>query len=418
MYYRREMTTRRLATPPKPRRRSLALAASDEPVPAKARKGDRNESQTVLRACEVLKTFRNLGEELNLSQVIERTGLPKTTVFRLLRTLIHGGLLERAGSGVYRNRFGPVTARPFRIGFAAQGDSEFCREVMKSMEVAAAREHVHLITVNNRYSAREAIRNADILIKEQVDLVLEFQTYERVAPVLSSKFLEANVPVIAIEIPHPGATYFGANNYKAGIIGGKALGRWARDHWDGKVDQLLLLELPIAGSLLELRITGLVDGLRAELPQITSVPVAHLNGRGDFEQVLEVLRQFLRRAPGKRTLVGAVNDICALAALRAFDEIGGRHLCAVMGQNAIPEARAELRRPGTSLIGTVAYFPERYGDEIMALALQILQKKTPPSTVFVKHQLITARNVDLLYPLDAHHDIKVGFPNPHGRATN
>jgi ribose transport system substrate-binding protein len=418
MYYRREMTTRRLATPPKPRRRSLALAASDEPVPAKARKGDRNESQTVLRACEVLKTFRNLGEELNLSQVIERTGLPKTTVFRLLRTLIHGGLLERAGSGVYRNRFGPVTARPFRIGFAAQGDSEFCREVMKSMEVAAAREHVHLITVNNRYSAREAIRNADILIKEQVDLVLEFQTYERVAPVLSSKFLEANVPVIAIEIPHPGATYFGANNYKAGIIGGKALGRWARDHWEGKVDQLLLLELPIAGSLLELRITGLVDGLRAELPQITSVPVAHLNGRGDFEQVLEVLRQFLRRAPGKRTLVGAVNDICALAALRAFDEIGGRHLCAVMGQNAIPEARAELRRPGTSLIGTVAYFPERYGDEIMALALQILQKKTPPSTVFVKHQLITARNVDLLYPLDAHHDIKVGFPNPHGRATN
>jgi len=415
MYHRREMITkRRKPSPPKPRRK--AIAAPEEAVLVKERKGDRNESQTVLRACEVLKTFRNLGEELNLSQVIERTGLPKTTVFRLLRTLIHGGLLERAGSGVYRNRFGPVTARPFRIGFAAQGDSEFCREVMKSMEVAASREHIHLITVNNRYSAREAIRNADLLIKEQVDLVLEFQTYERVAPVLSSKFLEANTPVIAIEIPHPGATYFGANNYKAGLIGGKALGRWARDHWDGKVDQLLLLELPIAGSLLELRITGLVDGLRNELPQIASVPVAHLNGRGDFEQVLEVLRQFLRRAPGKRTLVGAVNDVCALAALRAFDEIGGRHLCAVMGQNAIPEARAELRRPGTSLIGTVAYFPERYGDEIMALALQILQKKTPPSTVFVKHQLITTRNVDLVYPLDAHMDIKLGFP--HSRAIS
>jgi ribose transport system substrate-binding protein len=407
-----------IAPPPKPRRKALTLTPAEGLPAIKERKGDRNESQTVLRACEVLKTFRNLGEELNLAQVIERTGLPKTTVFRLLRTLIHGGLLERAGSGVYRNRFGPVTARPFRIGFAAQGDSDFCREVMKSMEVAAAREHVQLITVNNRYSAREAIRNADLLIKERVDLVLEFQTYERVAPVLSSKFLEANVPVIAIEIPHPGATYFGANNYKAGIIGGKALGRWARDNWGGKVDQLLLLELPIAGSLLELRITGLVDGLRAELPQIASVPVAHLNGRGDFEQVLEVLRQFLRRAPARRTLVGAVNDVCALAALRAFDEIGGRHLCAVMGQNAIPDARAELRHPGTSLIGTVAYFPERYGDEIMALALQILQKKTPPSTVFVKHQLITARNVDLIYPLDDRLDVKVGFQNTRSHAAH
>ncbi len=112
-------------------------------------------------------------------------------------------------------------------------------------------------------------------IRERVDLVLEFQTYERVAPIIASKFLEANTPVIAIEVPHPGAAYFGANNYKAGIIGGKALGRWAREHWESKVDQLLLLELPIAGSLLELRITGFVDGLRAELPQIACVPVAH-----------------------------------------------------------------------------------------------------------------------------------------------
>jgi ribose transport system substrate-binding protein len=381
---------------------------------ASNRRGDRNESQTVLRACDVLKAFHSLGEELGLADVIERTQLPKTTVFRLLRTLIHGGLLERASSGVYRNRFGPVTARPFRIGFAAQGDSEFSRSVMQNVETAAAREHIHLITVNNRYSAREALRNADLLIKERVDLVLEFQTYERVAPVIASKFLEANTPVIAIEIPHPGATYFGANNYKAGLIGGKALGRWAREHWDSKVDQLLLLELPIAGSLLELRITGFADGLRAELPSIANVPVVHLNGRGDFEQVLEVVRQYLRRSPPRRTLIGTVNDICALAALRAFDEIGASEKCAVVGQNAVRESRNELRRPGTRLVGTVAYFPERYGDEIIPLALGILQKKSIPSTVFVKHQLITPRNVDLIYPLDEYplderHDIKMGF---------
>src|SRR3984885_13160960 len=193
---------------------------------ASNRRGDRNESQTVLRACDVLKAFHSLGEELGLADVIERTHLPKTPLCRLLPTAAHGGLLERASSGLYPNRFGPVTARPFRIGFAAQGDSEFSRSVMQNVETAAAREHIHLITVNNRYSAREALRNADLLIKERVDLVLEFQPYERVAPVLASKFLESNTPVIAIEVPHPGASYFGANNYKAGLIGGKALGRW------------------------------------------------------------------------------------------------------------------------------------------------------------------------------------------------
>ena len=153
------------ATPDGPSSKtSSAAAAPAVPARCPTRRGDRNESQTVLRACEVLKSFRSLGEELSLTEVIERTRLPKTTVFRLLRTLIHGELLERASSGVYRNCFGPVTARPLRIGFAAQGDSEFCRTVMQSVKTAAAREHVHLITVNNRYSAREAsaqCRSAD-----------------------------------------------------------------------------------------------------------------------------------------------------------------------------------------------------------------------------------------------------------------
>ncbi len=365
------------------------------------RKGDRNESQTVLRACDVLKAFQYAGEELSLGAVMARTELPKTTVFRLLRTLVHGGLVERSQGSVYRSRVGPLDRRPFRIGYAAQGDSEFAHEVLKGLEQAAAREHVQLITVDNRYSAREAVRNAEILIRENVDLVLEFQTYERIAPMVASKFVESNTPVIAIEIPHPGASYFGANNYKAGLIGGKALGRWARDNWNGNVERIVLLELPIAGSLVELRSTGMVDGLRAELPQAADLPMIRLNGRGDYEEVLDVLRQYLRRAPARRTAVCAVNDVCALAAVRAFEEAGRSGQVAVMGQNAISEARAELRRPGTRLIGSVAYFPERYGDELITLALSTLRKKPVPSTVFVKHQLITPRNVDLIYPLDA-----------------
>ena len=218
--------------------------------------------------------------------------------------------------------------------------------------------------------------------------------------VVAAKFLEANTPVIAIEVPHPGATYFGANNYKAGLIAGRALGRWTREHWKYKLDQVLLLELPIAGSLVELRITGFADGLRSELPEVGNLPAVHLNGRGDFEQVLETMRQFLRRARAKRTLIGTVNDVCALAALRAFEEVGATDKIAIASQNCLPEVRAELRRPNTPLIGTVAYFPELYGEEIIPLALGILAKKTLAPAVFVKHQLVTPRNVDLIYPLD------------------
>jgi ribose transport system substrate-binding protein len=355
--------------------------------------------ESVVRACRLWQTFYHPDEVLTLGQFVERTGLSKTTCFRLLQSLIVGGMIDRVGKGAYRSRVQPLANPTFKLGFAAQTtDSEFSRDVNESVHRVAAREHLQLIAVNNRYSAKTALHNADLLIKEGVSLVLEFQTYEHVAPIISSKFLEANIPVIAIEIPHPGAVFFGADNYRAGMIGGRALGRWAKENWNGNVEALLLLELPIAGPLPQLRITGTLAGLSQVLPGVEMRSVMHLDGKGEFDHSLDAVRKYLRRTPPKRTLVAAVNDPMALGALRAFEEAGRSHLCAVMGQNAIRAAREELRRPGTRLIGSVAYFPERYGEELMPLALAILQKKSVPASVFVKHELITPKNVGLVYP--------------------
>ena len=362
--------------------------------------GGDSEVQAVVRACLLLQCFRQEGEVLGLGELTARSGLSKTTVFRLMRSLAAGGLVERAGKGQYRTLTRTRGARPIRLGFAAQTDAEFSRDVTASLQAAAAREGVHLITVNNRYSAKQALVNADELIRERVNLVLEFQTYERVAPVVAAKFLEARIPVIAMEIPHPGATYFGANNYQAGLIGGRALGKWAKEHWNGEVEEIVLPELPIAGALLQLRTSGLLGGLREELRQTDSIPVRRLDARGGFERNLEVMRKFLRRTGPKRRLVGAVNDVAALAAVAAFAEAGASETCAVMGQNGIREVRRELRRPGTRLVGSVAYFPERYGEELLPLALTVLQGKPVPPAVFVKHQLLTPKNVDLLYGHD------------------
>jgi hypothetical protein len=70
-----------------------------------------------------------------------------------------------------------------------------------------------------------------------------------------------------------------------------------------------------------------------------------------------------------------------------------------------PKVCADLRavsllplRPATPLVGSVAYFPERYGDELIPLALSILQKRPTPPAVFIEHQLITPANVGLFYP--------------------
>jgi ribose transport system substrate-binding protein len=59
-----------------------------------------------------------------------------------------------------------------------------------------------------------------------------------------------------------------------------------------------------------------------------------------------------------------------------------------------------MRRPGTRLVGSVAYFPERYGDELIPLALSIVNGNPAPPAVFVKHLLVTPENVNRIYSKD------------------
>jgi ribose transport system substrate-binding protein len=254
--------------------------------------------------------------------------------------------------------------------------------------------------VDNRYNAKIAQRNADVLVREKVDLVIEFQTDEHVAPIVAAKYREAGIPLIALEVPHPGATYFGANNYEAGLIGGRHLGRWAKQQRYSEADEIVLITLDRAGSLPRMRLTGMLVGMREAHPVLENSHVTYLDGDGKLGESFEAMRRYLRSSRARRFLIGAINDPSALGALRAMQEAGRVDTCAIMGQNASPEGRAELRQPGTRLIGSVAYFPEKYGAEIVAVAMDILQRRAVPPAVFVKHQLVTPENVDHIYPND------------------
>jgi ribose transport system substrate-binding protein len=357
--------------------------------------------KSVVHSSRVLSAFRASGEALPLREIASRSGLPKSMAFRLLYTLERCGMIEKVGENLYRSAVRPFKQRLYRIGYAAQGtDYQFSKEVSAGLQRAAAAEGIELICVDNRYNPKIAQRNADVLVRERVDLVVEFQTDEQIAPIVAAKYREANIPLIAIEIPHPGAIYFGANNYEAGLIGGRYLGRWAKQRWQGDVDEIVLVVLKRAGSLPQMRLTGMLVGMKEVCPHLEDRRVTYLDGDGVLGDSFEAMRKHLRASKSRRIVVGAINDPSALGALRAFQEAGRTDACAIVGHNASPEGRAELRQPATRLIGSVAYFPEKYGDEILKVALDILHRRAVPPAVFVKHQMVTPDNVNHVYPND------------------
>src|SRR5438034_8419261 len=371
------------------------------PMDCDVRSRDAYLVKSVVHSSRLFTAFRSPGEALRLREIASRSGLPKTMVFRLLYTLEKCGMVEKVGENLYQSCLRPWKQRLYRLGYAAQGtDYQFSREVSEGLQRAAVAEGIELICVDNRYSAKIAQRSADLLVREKVDLAIEFQTDEEVAPIVAAKYREANIPMIAIDIPHPGATYYGANNYEAGLIGGRYLGRWVKEHWQSEVDEIILLELKRAGNLPRMRLSGLLVGINLVLPSAAHCRVTYLEGDGELGPSFEAVRRHLRSSHSRHVLVGGINDPSALGALRAFQEAGRAENCAIMGQNASPEGRAELRQPKTRFVGSVAYFPERYGENLIRVSLDILNQRPVPPAVFVEHKLVTPTTVDHYYPND------------------
>ncbi|RXH54723.1 substrate-binding domain-containing protein [Granulicella sibirica] len=385
-------------------RAKKAVTKKSLPSPGLAPKEDSRASsvQSVVRACAILKCFRSNAEVLQLDEIATRCGLPKPTAYRLLATLVECGMLQRPERNRYRLPGSSPRRVRYRFGYAAQSDiSSFARIVSDSIRSSAYSAGIDLIVLDNHLSAKIALRNVNAFVHERVDFVIEFQTVEKAATAISARLRLAGIPCLAIEVPHPQAFYFGANNYRAGVMGGRALGQACLDQWRGQADQVLLLEQLAAGALPQARLTGTIAGLREVLPKFSEQNVEFLEGHGRFASSWEAARRYLARSRAQRVLISGVNDEGCRGALAAFSEAGRAEHCIVVGQNASMEVRQDMRQPGSRFVGSVGYFPEQYGDAVVSLAIRVLEGDPPPPSTFVKHQLVTPENVDKLYPHDA-----------------
>lgn len=284
----------------------------------------------------------------------------------------------------------------YKIGFANLSEEvPFAVDVRRGLERAVkAFRNVDLIVANNDLSSEKALQIAEEFIEQKVDLVIEYQIDESTGNVLMNRFRENKIPVIAVDIPMVGATFFGVDNFQAGLLAGRALGNWIQKHWQGKVDAVIILEEKRAGPLPAARIQGQLRGLA----QITGpVPVSkrHFLDSGNttqksYKQTLNALQKFM---PKTKVAVLSFNDDAALGALKAFQERGWTDNAAIVGQGADRRIRAELQKRTQIIVGSTSFNPEAYGERIMKLALAILRGEPIPPAVYIEHTFVNASNL-------------------------
>lgn len=127
------------------------------------------------RALTLLSAFRSEDKELGLQELAERTGLYKSTVLRLLASLLHAQLMQKMPNGRYR--LGPEVARLFGIysnSFSLEGMvlpalSELVARTGESaaFHVRQGEQRVCLYRVDSPQPIRDHIREGDLLPLER-----------------------------------------------------------------------------------------------------------------------------------------------------------------------------------------------------------------------------------------------------------
>ncbi len=290
----------------------------------------------------------------------------------------------------------------FTIGFANQSeDLPFAVDVRRGLERAAAqRSDVDLVIVDNKLSGEVAVVMADHLIERKVEIAIEYQIDYRTGNLIMDKFRRANIPVVAVDIPMVGATFFGVDNYRAGHMAGVALGEWVMQEWNGRIDNLLVLEEPRAGSLPEARIHGQIDGLQETIGQIPPNIIYHLDCGNTSVVSEKAVDACLQTIPYRAHIaIISFNDEAAFGALQSARKANREDDVVIVGQGADRLIHTEIRNEQSRLIGSTAYMPESYGEQLMELALKILHREPVPPAVYMNHVFINADNIDQYYPV-------------------
>jgi ribose transport system substrate-binding protein len=308
----------------------------------------------------------------------------------------------------------PATSQPRRYtvafanvteesGATLEGTGFTGADVRQSFVLAARGQPIDILFYDNHKDGAKALANVADAITRKVDLYIQYfpdpATNKGVAEMLRS----AGIPALAVNYPVAGAPLYGVDNRAAGRIAGEALARFAGGAWTGQpMVAVLLGNLTDQTNGLPERAQGVRESLTRLLP---ATRIIALDTRGNPAQVGSLLGKAIA-SPNTRLLIAAMDDGTALSAKSALEALGRTADAAIVGigcdrsvhGGASEKKEIDPNNRGSILIGSVAFFLDRYGYDVLPLALRMLRGESIPGRTPTRHTLITAANVWREYP--------------------
>ena len=297
--------------------------------------------------------------------------------------------------------FANLTEEP---GVTLEGTGFTGPEVRESFTLAARPHPIDLVFYDNRRDDVRAVENAEAAVARRVDLYVQYHRGATANATVAQKLKAAGIPVLAVNDPVPGAPLYALDNVAAGRVAGEALAQFAARAWPGQPTVAVVIgRVSAAAERVPERVRGVTDALRERLP---AARLTTLDTQGNPAQVAPLLGAFLSANPSRKVLIAATDDATALAAKAAVETTGRARDAAIVGQGVDRTIHGGINdrkeidptNRNSIVIGSVAFYLDRLGYEVLPLALRMLRGEPVPPRTLTPHKLITAANVFIEYP--------------------
>ena len=310
------------------------------------------------------------------------------------------GLPSATAQRTYVVAFANITEEP---GVTLEGTGFTGREIRESFALAARAYPVEMVFYDNQRDDARALENVQAAIARKVDFFVEYHAGAANAAI-GERLRAAGIPVLAINYPVPGAPLYTLDNAAAGRIAGEALAQLALRAWRGQPTAAAVIgNLSATAERVPERARGVTEALGRRVP---AVRVTTLDTRGNPAQVGPLVGRFLAAHPNTKLLLAATDDATALAVKSAVEAAGRVQDSAIVshgvdrsihgGMNDRKEIDPANR--GSIVIGSVAFYLDRLGYDVLPLAMRMLRGETLPARTVTRHALVTATNVFVEYP--------------------
>jgi ribose transport system substrate-binding protein len=266
---------------------------------------------------------------------------------------------------------------------------------------------------DNNLDPATALRNADLMIQEKPDVIIDWNAIVSAAPAIAKKIEKAGIPCLAVNQQIPGCHWFNLSNRKMGEDAADVVVPEAKKRgWNADNTTVFMVIAAANGTEVNdgpryfyIKTADMLEGFKKVkpediTPQTTVIGDSNgiqIDGKSSIEDAYAAAKNVIPTIPeGNNILLYGSDSDLSLGAFRALKEAGRDKDTLTCGLGATPEGLLQLRT-NPQWLCEGALFLEDWPQYILAEAAAIKNGVTPPKLTPAPQVMLTKDTVDKYY---------------------